>query len=270
MTKEEIKTGELYGNIVSHMENGLDNIIANTRTDFQKKIHLKKNFFKNKTILDFACGSGRFSNVFADYGAKQVIGIDISEDSLKHAMESKRPNTEFYRMNIYNHTLKQKFDAVFAIGCLMHTKNPRLAFDILSKLVKTNGAMVVWVYEKQNIIKEINTKLLRCITTRLPYELLKWLSIFIATIYKAKLIRKMLNTIMGFSFRVCDNIDTLGVPYYYRFTEGEIRQWFNENGFRKIRTTYISKNKGIKKIIHGKYGGGFGMAGIKISKGFCK
>lgn len=40
---------------------------------------------KNKTILDFGCGDGRYSVVLKDMGAKEVFGIDVGEQMIKFA-----------------------------------------------------------------------------------------------------------------------------------------------------------------------------------------
>jgi len=263
MSLHENITGRHYGLLVQNQETGLREILKNTNIEFQNKFWIEPDRFNDKKVLDIACGTGRFSNLFSNYGASKVVGIDISEGSIKTAIQRKKSNTEFYLVSIYNFNRNEKFDMVFAIGCLMHMRDPEHAFQKLSKYVKEGGMAAVWVYEKQNRIKEMNTLLLRKLTTKLPYSVLGKLSSMIQSVYKSHRTASLLNIFVNLSGRKIDNMDTLGVPYYARFTENQVKSWFMKNGFRDIKTTYLSLNVGIKAMIHGKHGGGFGMKGIK-------
>ncbi len=54
-----------------------------------------------KTILDLACGDGNFSRKFKKKGAKEVLGIDLSEEMIKLAK---------------NKTLQEKLDIKYLVG----------------------------------------------------------------------------------------------------------------------------------------------------------
>ena len=43
----------------------------------------------NLSILDLACGSGTYSRIFKDMGAKEVVGVDISSKMINIANEYK-------------------------------------------------------------------------------------------------------------------------------------------------------------------------------------
>ena len=51
---------------------------------------LLKKYSAGKTVLDYGCGTGIHSISPIHYGAKYVVGIDISEESLKIAREHAR------------------------------------------------------------------------------------------------------------------------------------------------------------------------------------
>ncbi|MCX8158052.1 MAG: class I SAM-dependent methyltransferase [Candidatus Diapherotrites archaeon] len=109
-------------------------------------------FNENEKILEAGCGTGEFSCGFGLSKAK-VIGIDISENSIKRAKSlAKRfnlRNVEFLKMDIMNNSFeKESFDYVFSVGVLHHCNNPEKAFEKLVELVKPNGFIVVGLYNK--------------------------------------------------------------------------------------------------------------------------
>lgn len=80
---------------------------------------------KGKTILDYGCGDGRFGVWFAQLGAGQVNGFDLSANAIDLARERARRNgvaerTEFQQMRA--HALEyadETFDLVFG-NLVMH------------------------------------------------------------------------------------------------------------------------------------------------------
>ncbi|WP_434297717.1 class I SAM-dependent methyltransferase [Clostridium sporogenes] len=58
-------------------------------------------YVKSKTILDIGCGYGYNSLIFAQNGAKKVIGIDLSQKMLEVAKkESCHPCIEYRHMDM--------------------------------------------------------------------------------------------------------------------------------------------------------------------------
>ena len=64
-------------------------------------------------------------------------------------------------MNVFDLKFNQNtFDYVISNGVLHHTKNPKLAFDILSKSLKNNGYILLGLYNKIGRIRTIFRKYL--------------------------------------------------------------------------------------------------------------
>jgi len=142
--------------------------------DLLYKTKTTPEFFKDKIILDAGCGNGRLTRLSAEYGAKHVIGVDLSESVLT-ARENTRhlQNVSIIRASIYDLPFKENiFDFIFSIGVLHHTPNPKQAFFSLLHVVKQGGTVAVWVYGPYHSIHRFVINTLRKITTRIPYELL--------------------------------------------------------------------------------------------------
>ena len=56
------------------------------------RYELAKEFVKDKTVLDIACGSGYGTKILAEAGAREVEGIDISEEAIISARKNYENN----------------------------------------------------------------------------------------------------------------------------------------------------------------------------------
>jgi ubiquinone/menaquinone biosynthesis C-methylase UbiE len=107
-----------------------------------------------KSFLDIGCGSGIHSIAAYKLGAHEIVGIDISSESVsiskknqkRFASESK---IKFSQENIFKlKTPDKKFDIVYSWGVLHHTGNMDLAIKIASRLVKPQGHLVLAIYNR--------------------------------------------------------------------------------------------------------------------------
>ncbi len=114
---------------------------------------------KEKDVLDLGCGPGLYVREFAKTGAK-VCGLDFSENSIRHANETVRPqykNTEFVRKNYLELDYKSRFDIITLIYydfCALNTDEQHaLLFGIHSAL-KDGGVFVFDVISENREIPE--------------------------------------------------------------------------------------------------------------------
>jgi SAM-dependent methyltransferase len=136
-------------------------------------------FFAGKTVLDGGCGMGRFSILAHQFGARTVVGVDLSE-GIEAAFENTRAleGVLVIQADLLALPLKRAFDYAFSIGVLHHTSAPRAAFDALVERVRLGGAVSAWVYGRENndwiidVLNPIREKL----TSRLPRSALRALS----------------------------------------------------------------------------------------------
>lgn len=111
---------------------------------------------RDKLVLDAGCGTGIFSFIFAKEGAFRVVGIDISQRSLKTAQNLKKrygaKNTDFKRVNMLKLPFENaSFDIVWAWGAVHHTTDPFLAFEELIRVLKHEGSLLLAVYRKTGL-----------------------------------------------------------------------------------------------------------------------
>ena len=109
---------------------------------------------ENKSIFDAGSGSGhRITNVAQYFKKSSFLGIDISEKSLSIANKLKKlkklQNIKFQKYNIMNgvKTLG-KFDLVLCMGVLHHLSNPNKGLQMLTKTLKNDGMIFLYLYGK--------------------------------------------------------------------------------------------------------------------------
>src|ERR1043166_5628394 len=78
---------------------------------------VRPEFFKDKVVLDGGCGKGRHLNLAAQWGASEVIGVDLSE-AVDTAFDATRgtPNVHVVQGDICRLPLRRVFDYAFSVG----------------------------------------------------------------------------------------------------------------------------------------------------------
>src|SRR5687768_5347833 len=76
-------------------------------------------FFKDKIVLEAGCGKGRHTQLVAAWGAKEVIGADLSA-AVETAFAATRhlDNAHIIQADIYHLPIKKKIDYAFSVGVL--------------------------------------------------------------------------------------------------------------------------------------------------------
>ena len=108
-------------------------------------------FFAGKLVLEGGCGKGRHTQLAANWGAREVIGVDLS-DAVETAFAATRdlPNAHIVQADIYQLPFARSFDYAFSIGVLHHLPDPRAGFRSLASKVKPGGHISAWVYGAEN------------------------------------------------------------------------------------------------------------------------
>jgi len=111
------------------------------------KASLNPELVKGKLVLDAGVGTGRHSEILADWGA-QVVGIDLST-SVDVAYENLKrfENAVVLQANIGDLPFKpNSFDIISSIGVLHHTPDTKEYASKLVPLLKDGGMLTIWLY----------------------------------------------------------------------------------------------------------------------------
>ncbi|MGA2592246.1 MAG: methyltransferase domain-containing protein [Bryobacteraceae bacterium] len=106
--------------------------------------------FVDRVVLDGGCGKGRHIYLASQFGARQVVGIDLS-DAVESAFQNTRrlPNVHVIQADIFNLPFASPFDLVYSIGVLHHLPDPKQGFLSLAGHVRPGGRISIWVYGKE-------------------------------------------------------------------------------------------------------------------------
>lgn len=102
---------------------------------------------RKKNILDIGCGGGLISELLAKKNAN-VTGIDENIYNIKQAknhakISSLKINYLNKSLNSFNKKNKQKYDLILCLEVLEHVENVEESLEIISKLLKTNGTLIL-------------------------------------------------------------------------------------------------------------------------------
>jgi len=120
-----------------------------------------KNFIGfNKNILEVGCGTGQLSLYFSIGNNNRVFALDPTLESIKLGSKFSKKNNikniKFVNADIFDDVFtEESFDFIWTNGVLHHTKNPSLAFNIISKYLKKDGYILVGLYNKYGRIRTI-------------------------------------------------------------------------------------------------------------------
>lgn len=210
---------------------------------------------KNKKIIDIGCGSGRFTKWPALMGAKVVFGTDLGDSvEVAYRLTNKLENVCIVQSDIYHMPFKNQFDIAYSIGVIHHLPNPELGFLGLKEVLKKNGQINIWVYNRRNNNRALYFyEPLRMITRNMPkWWLYKLCYIPGAIVHVINQLTILLNRMgrpdwgkkipffyyanFSFNMKLNDAFDVLATPksnYYY---VEEIGKWFRKAGLKNIRT----------------------------------
>lgn len=105
-----------------------------------------------QNIIEVGCGTGKYLKLLEMAGKKDIVGIDISPNSLKIAgkylkhsrlAEGDATNLKNFRNNSFN--------TVICAGVAHHTPSPKKVFAECARICKRNGTIIFGVYRKYSL-----------------------------------------------------------------------------------------------------------------------
>ncbi len=223
-TPHEQITGQLYGSLFTAYDEKKFDESVDLFFMRHKRWEIDLGWFKDKVCLDAGCGGGRYLIALSRLGVKKVCGIDISEDALAAAKNRVYTRGLGVRVEIKQASVLEipypdaTFDYVVSSGVIHHTPDPKKAFSELVRVLKPDGKLFLSVYGRGGLIWMLND-IGRGIAKVVPFKVMEalWKAVGIPA-------NKRYNY-----------LDNLYVPYCYRYTEKEIRQWLTDAGFENLR-----------------------------------
>ncbi len=244
------------------------------RAEFLDWIHpLQPEAFRDRMVLDAGCGKGRHAWLSAEFGAREVVGIDLS-DAVEAAYQNTRqlPNVHILQADIYHLPLLAPFDLFYSIGVLHHLPDPKQGFLALVGHLRPGGRAVIWVYGKEGnwwIEKIVNPVRIH-FTSRAPKMVTRALSFLLSLpLYAAlKLLygparnHPRLKRLLFYSEYLCaisnysfaenfwNVFDHLVAPTAFYHSRAEIEDWFATAGLTDVlimqRTNNSWRGTGVK------------------------
>jgi SAM-dependent methyltransferase len=229
---------------------------------------IDRDFFRGKRVLDAGCGTGRHAYFAAQYGASEVVALDLSE-----AVETaRRVLSPFEHAEIVQGDLLRPpfrtaaegggFDLVYSIGVLHHLPDPHAGFRSLLRFVRPGGTIAVWVYgyENNGFVRNVVEPVRRA-STRVPPPLLRGAAWPLGAAFhglakgvyrplagkavgSALPLNEYMVSVADFSFRQNYSIvfDQLVAPTAAYIKEAEIRDWFEDGGLEDVAISHRHSN----------------------------
>ena len=146
LTEKNLREKDFHNELQSKPKGRFENIfykaIANTWDDFYER--LKKNA-RNSEVLDYGCGVGPSIIAVSNYQPKKIIGIDISEISIKKAKDKTKYLGSMVELQVDNCEKtsfeNNRFDLVYGHGILHHLEFSKCLDEIL-RILKPGGSLI--------------------------------------------------------------------------------------------------------------------------------
>jgi SAM-dependent methyltransferase len=221
-------------------------------------------FFRDKLVLEGGCGKGRHSALAAEFGARDVVSLDLGE-AVEAAFANTRhlENVHIVQADLNRPPVKRQFDYAFSIGVLHHLPDPERGFQALVSRLKPGGAISAWVYGREGngwIVYGV-TPMREHVTSHLPHALLDVLSgvltvpVWLSTklLYgptRGKLLGRTLpygpymSYIAPFPFREQRSIvfDHLVAPVAFYIRKEDFAAWFQRAGLQEVAIEHHNAN----------------------------
>lgn len=120
---------------------------------FDASVHLSRyatarDLCQNVRVLDIACGEGYGSALLADWGAREVVGVDISPEAIAAATRNfPRPNTHYLCADAVAAedplASEEPFDLIVCFETFEHVSDAKLLLRRLAGWLRPGGAIVI-------------------------------------------------------------------------------------------------------------------------------
>jgi SAM-dependent methyltransferase len=142
---------------------------AYSRARFDQELRWGRSDLEGEWVVDAGCGSGRFAEIAASYGA-EVVAVDLSS-AVDAAAENLRdhPNVHVIQADITRLPLRaDRISFLYSIGVLQHTPDPVATARSLVEFLRPGGRFGFTIYGRRPWTFLYSKYLVRPVTRRLP------------------------------------------------------------------------------------------------------
>ena len=190
--------------------------------EFKKLTGVNDNGLDGKICLDAGCGPGRWTYAMQQLGAKKVDSFDVSSEAIKRCREI---NPDANEGSIFDLKPNPVYDFVLSWGVLHHNKNTREGFSKVASQVKKGGMLHIMVYDKKYDHEYDGYRGHTSVEKHKEWEKLSFEE-------KIKMCEKKVKTIGG---DIHGWFDAFNPEFNWSFSPEEVRQWFKEEGFDRMK-----------------------------------
>jgi SAM-dependent methyltransferase len=108
---------------------------------------LVRDYCRGRKVLDVACGEGYGSRLMHDWGAKEVVGVDVSEEAVKNAQANFAVANLRYLAGDAERLDEllgnQKFDLIVSLETIEHLYDPITYLKAIAKLRSQDGIVLI-------------------------------------------------------------------------------------------------------------------------------
>ena len=182
----------------------------------------------NKSFIEIGSGTSQLSNYLATGTNNKIYAFDPTEPALRlgynFASENNINNVTFINADIFDDVLEDEiFDFVWCSGVLHHTKDPFSGFKIIQKSLKTNGYILIGLYNRYGRFRTFVRQFLYKIFGR---KLIMLMDPYLRSLDKRISQRKINSWIR----------DQYEHPVEQSHTFDEVLKWFDDHGIEFINS----------------------------------
>ena len=113
--------------------------------DHVARYRFASNYVVDKVVLDAACGTGYGTVILKNAGAKRVVGLDISVETINHALQTyKIPGVIFKSEELGEVSLPEEdYDVVVSFETIEHVSDPERTLESFSKCLRPGGLLII-------------------------------------------------------------------------------------------------------------------------------